>query len=298
MRIATYNVNGINGRLTNLLAWLKEAAPNVVCLQELKAPDEKFPAAAIRAAGYGAIWHGQKSWNGVAILARDEVPVEIRRGLPGDPDDTHSRYIEAAIDGMIVDASICRTAIPRRDPNSIINSAGSTGWRSMPKTCSRPAIQSCSPAITTSCRPISTSTRRKDGSMTLCSGPRCGTPIGALSRRAGLTRCGPCTLVSGSTRSGSISGTLSRATRVCALIICCSARPWRSVSFQPASTGRCEGASTRAIMPPPGSSLQNRRRLYRSERGAQGGEFDMTEADRFNLQRFVTAQVGLVARPA
>jgi exodeoxyribonuclease III len=102
MRIATYNVNGINGRLTNLLGWLEQAAPDIVCLQELKAPDEKFPAGPIRAAGYGAIWHGQKSWNGVAILARGAQPVEIRRGLPGDPDDTHSRYIEAAVDGLIV----------------------------------------------------------------------------------------------------------------------------------------------------------------------------------------------------
>jgi exodeoxyribonuclease-3 len=102
MRIATYNVNGINGRLTNLLGWLGQAAPDIVCLQELKAPDEKFPETALRAAGYRAIWHGQKSWNGVAILARGAQPVETRRGLPGDPDDTHSRYIEAAIDGMIV----------------------------------------------------------------------------------------------------------------------------------------------------------------------------------------------------
>jgi exodeoxyribonuclease-3 len=102
MLIAIYNVNGINGRLPGLLAWLDEAAPEVVCLQELKAPDEKFPEAAIRAAGYSAIWHGQKSWNGVAILAWGAQPVETRRGLPGDPDDTHSRYIEAAINGMIV----------------------------------------------------------------------------------------------------------------------------------------------------------------------------------------------------
>jgi len=102
MRIATYNVNGINGRLPSLLGWLKEAAPDIVCLQELKTPDDKFPEAAVRAAGYGAVWHGQKSWNGVAILARGAQPIEIRRGLPGDPDDTHSRYIEAAIDGMIV----------------------------------------------------------------------------------------------------------------------------------------------------------------------------------------------------
>ena len=102
MRIATYNVNGINARLPNMLEWLQETTPDIVCLQELKAPDEKFPESAIGAAGYGAIWHGQKSWNGVAILARGDQPLEIRRGLPGDPDDTHSRYIEAAIDGLIV----------------------------------------------------------------------------------------------------------------------------------------------------------------------------------------------------
>jgi exodeoxyribonuclease-3 len=102
MRIATYNVNGVNGRLGNLLGWLDEAAPDIVCLQELKAPDEKFPAPALRAAGYAAVWHGQKSWNGVAILARGAEPVETRRGLPGDPDDTHSRYIEAEIGGLIV----------------------------------------------------------------------------------------------------------------------------------------------------------------------------------------------------
>jgi exodeoxyribonuclease III len=102
LKIATFNVNGVNGRLPVLLRWLVEAKPDVVCLQELKAPQEKFPQAAIREAGYGAIWHGQKSWNGVAILARGLDPVESRRGLPGDPDDTHSRYIEASIDGVLV----------------------------------------------------------------------------------------------------------------------------------------------------------------------------------------------------
>jgi exodeoxyribonuclease III len=101
MKIATFNVNGVNGRLPILLRWLDEAKPDVVCLQELKAPQEKFPEAAIAKAGYGAIWHGQKSWNGVAILARGAEPAETRRGLPGDPNDSHSRYIEAAIDGVL-----------------------------------------------------------------------------------------------------------------------------------------------------------------------------------------------------
>ena len=102
MRIATYNVNGVNGRLPVLLRWLEETAPDVVCLQELKAPDERFPLTAIAAAGYGAIWNGQKSWNGVAILARGSTPVETRRGLAGEDDDLQSRYIEAAVNGVLI----------------------------------------------------------------------------------------------------------------------------------------------------------------------------------------------------
>jgi len=102
MKIATYNVNGVNGRLAVLLRWLKETSPDVVCLQELKAPEEKFPEQAILDAGYHAIWHGQKSWNGVAILSRFGKPEELRRVLPGDPEDSHSRYIEAIINGITI----------------------------------------------------------------------------------------------------------------------------------------------------------------------------------------------------
>jgi exodeoxyribonuclease-3 len=102
MKIATYNVNGVNGRLPVLLRWLDRSRPDVACLQELKAPDEKFPAEAIREAGYEAIWHGQKSYNGVAILARGEVPRETRRGLPGDTEDAQSRYLEAVVGGITV----------------------------------------------------------------------------------------------------------------------------------------------------------------------------------------------------
>jgi exodeoxyribonuclease-3 len=102
MKIASFNVNGVNGRLSVLLRWLESARPDVVCLQELKSPDERFPIREIEQAGYGAIWHGQKSWNGVAILAKEKTPIETRRGLPGDPDDSHSRYLEAAIRGILV----------------------------------------------------------------------------------------------------------------------------------------------------------------------------------------------------
>ncbi|MCX2583248.1 exodeoxyribonuclease III [Pedobacter sp. MR22-3] len=102
MRIATYNVNGVNGRLPVLLQWLAETKPDVVCLQELKAPQEKFPEQAILDAGYQAIWHGQKSWNGVAILSHGYEIKELKRGLPGDPEDLHSRYIEALVNDVVI----------------------------------------------------------------------------------------------------------------------------------------------------------------------------------------------------
>ncbi len=116
MKIATYNVNGVNGRLSVLLRRLREAEPDIVCLQELKAPDEKFPEGAIRELGYDAIWHGQKSWNGVAILSRVGAIHETRRGLPGDPHDTHSRYIEAAVNGVIVGCLYLPNGNPRPGP--------------------------------------------------------------------------------------------------------------------------------------------------------------------------------------
>ena len=102
MRIATFNVNGVNARLAALLRWLEESKPDVACLQELKMPSERFPADALHAAGYEALWHGQKSWNGVAILSRGLAPVERRRVLPGDPEDLHSRYLEAAVGDIVV----------------------------------------------------------------------------------------------------------------------------------------------------------------------------------------------------
>jgi len=116
MKIATYNVNGIASRLGALLEWLAKEAPDVACLQELKAPDAAFPIVPIRAAGYGAIWHGQRSWNGVAILAKDTEPQEIRRGLPGDPDDTHSRYIEAEVRGITIASLYLPNGNPQPGP--------------------------------------------------------------------------------------------------------------------------------------------------------------------------------------
>lgn len=102
MKIATYNVTGINGRLALVSRWLEMAQPDVVCLQELKAPDASFPEAAIRDLGYDVVWQGQPRWNGVAILSRVGDIHETRRGLPGDPHDDQSRYIEAAINGVLI----------------------------------------------------------------------------------------------------------------------------------------------------------------------------------------------------
>ncbi len=117
MKIATYNINGINGRLARLLEWLDEAAPDIVCVQELKVGDGAFPAPALRHAGYGAVWRGQKpSWNGVAILARDAEPVLVRRELPGDGADLQARYIEAAVNGVLVACLYAPNGNPQPGP--------------------------------------------------------------------------------------------------------------------------------------------------------------------------------------
>lgn len=116
MKIATFNVNGVNGRLPVLLRWLAAAQPDIVCLQELKAPGERFPEGAVRDLGYDAIWQGQKSWNGVAILSRVGEIHETRRGLPGESEDTHSRYIEAAVNGILIGGLYLPNGNPRPGP--------------------------------------------------------------------------------------------------------------------------------------------------------------------------------------
>jgi exodeoxyribonuclease-3 len=116
LKIATFNINGIRTRLPILLQWLARETPDVVCLQELKAPDNAFPRAELEAAGYGSIWHGQKSWNGVAILARGAEPLESRRGLPGFAEDEQSRYLEAAVHGIVVGCLYLPNGNPQPGP--------------------------------------------------------------------------------------------------------------------------------------------------------------------------------------
>jgi exodeoxyribonuclease-3 len=124
MKIVTYNLNGIRARLERLVEYLGEQKPEVVCLQEIKCADESFPEKEIRAAGYGAVWHGQKGFNGVAILVRDGEPQLRRKGLPGGDDDTHSRYIEAEVDGVVI-ASIY---LPNGNPVGTEKFAYKLGW--------------------------------------------------------------------------------------------------------------------------------------------------------------------------
>lgn len=116
LKIATFNINGIRSRLPSLLTWLEREQPDIACLQELKCDDLSFPIDDLRAAGYGALWHGQKSWNGVAILARGMDPLESRRGLPGDTSDTHSRYLEAAAQGVIIGCLYLPNGNPQPGP--------------------------------------------------------------------------------------------------------------------------------------------------------------------------------------
>jgi exodeoxyribonuclease-3 len=116
MKIATFNVNNINRRLPNLLRWLQRAKPDIVCLQELKSADKDFPVHAINKAGYGAVWRGQRAWNGVAILARKADPVLTRTALPGDPNDNEARYIEAAVKGILVTSLYLPNGNPQPGP--------------------------------------------------------------------------------------------------------------------------------------------------------------------------------------
>lgn len=116
MRIATFNINNVNKRLANLLAWLNDERPDVVCLQELKAEDRAFPVAALQAAGYGAVWRGQRAWNGVAILARGATPVLTRSSLPGDASDNQARYIEAAVNGVLIASIYLPNGNPQPGP--------------------------------------------------------------------------------------------------------------------------------------------------------------------------------------
>src|SRR6201996_5607736 len=221
MKIATFNVNGVNGRLAVLLRWLGDAKPDVVCLQELKAPDEKFPAAALEKAGYGAIWHGQKSWNGVAILARKSTPVETRRGLPGDPEDLHSRYIEAEISGITVGCLYLPNGNPAPGPKFDYKLA----WFGRLNRHAAKLLKSKKPVVLAgdfNVMPTDLDVYKRSAGWTMrCSGPRRVRPMRSWSSKAGPTRCASFIPTNASIRSGTTSGTRGRATRACASTTSC-----------------------------------------------------------------------------
>ena len=188
MKIATFNVNGINRRLDNLLDWLNASKPDVVCLQELKATDGQFPKTAIEAAGYGAVWRGQSGWNGVAILARDGEPIMTRAELPGDPSDTQGRYIEAAVNGILIASLYAPNGNPQPGPKFDYKLAWHDRLALMPRSCLRRACRSSLPAITTSFRNRGTSIPPGLTTTTRSSSPRAAPRSGAFSIRAGSMR--------------------------------------------------------------------------------------------------------------
>src|SRR5271168_5201674 len=214
MKIATFNINNVRRRLPNLLNWLAEANPDVVCLQELKATDAEFPAEAIKEAGYEAIWRGQKTWNGVAILSKWK-PIKTLSELPCDPTDTQSRYIEAAVNGIVVDSLYAPNGNPQPGPKFDYKLAWLKRLTPTRLNSTRPERPSCWREITTLCRQTSTSTQRSPGIVTPCCSLRAVLRIGAFSRRAGQTPFARSIPQSRCTRFGTTCGTVGSAMAVC-----------------------------------------------------------------------------------
>lgn len=163
MKIATFNINNVNKRLANLLQWLKRSRPDIVCLQELKCEERDFPEAALLKAGYFAVWEGQRSWNGVAILSRRSQPIVTRRRLPGDPADREARYIEAAVDGLLIACLYLPNGNPQPGPKFDYKMKWFRDWFVMRLNCRSKAIRPSWLATITSRRAILISTRRSHG---------------------------------------------------------------------------------------------------------------------------------------
>ena len=222
MKIATFNINNVNRRLPNLLQWLKTARPDIACLQELKAADAEFPVDAIRKAGYRAVWRGQKTWNGVAILARGKEPILTRTALPGDAGDTQSRYIEAAIDGVLVGCIYLPNGNPQPGPKFDYKLA----WFKRLQGHARKLLREQMPVVLAGDYNVAPTeldiyptTSWDDDALRAARQPRglCA----ASSSRAGPTRCARYTRMSASTRSGITCVTDGSATRACGSTISC-----------------------------------------------------------------------------
>ena len=230
MKIATFNINNINRRLANLLAWLEVAKPDVVCLQELKAADREFPIAAIESAGYGAAWCGQRTWNGVAILARDAEPVVTHRTLPGDAGDTQSRYLEAAIDGVLIACIYAPNGNPQPGPKFDYKLA----WLDRLIAHARGLIDADVPVVLAGDYNVVPTpadiypTKSWDNDALVQ--PAAASVSSTWSNKAGPTRSARCIPMSRCIRSGTTSAGVGDATRDFASTTCWSALRYRAGS--------------------------------------------------------------------
>jgi len=255
MKIATFNVNGVNGRLPVLMRWLGETEPDVACLQELKASDEKFPELAIRKAGYRAVWHGQKSWNGVAILARDTVPTETRRGLPADPDDAHSRYIEAAVAGVLIGCLYLPNGNPAPGPKFDYK----LRWFNRLAAHDAELLATGMPVVLAgdfNVMPTELDVYKPERWVDdALFRPEIREAFHGLLAQGWTDACGRFIRVSASIRSGITFETRGRGTRAFGSTICSSARRYLIVWSPRMWTDRCGVGRRRAIMRRLGSSL-------------------------------------------
>jgi exodeoxyribonuclease III len=210
MKIASFNINNINSRLANLLNWLRKAEPDIVCLQELKAADTEFPADAIRQAGYHAVWRGERRWNGVAILAR-WAPVVTRMDLPGDTPDGQCRYLEAAVNGVLVASIYAPNGNPQPGPKFDYKLA----WLKRLNAHAAELYATGAPVALAGDYNVSTSTQRSPGIVTPCCSPKAALRISAFSHRAGPTPFARSIPKSRCTRFGTTCGTVGSAMAVC-----------------------------------------------------------------------------------
>jgi exodeoxyribonuclease III len=221
MKIATLNINNVNKRLPNLLGWLRATKPDIVCLQELKAADAEFPADALRGAGYEAAWRGEKTWNGVAILARGAEPIVTRTELPGDPGDRQSRYIEAAVNGTLIASLYAPNGNPQPGPKFEYKLA----WLERLAAHAAelygagvPVVLAGDFNVVPTDRDIYRPSR---GRRTRWCSQKAAPRFGVCSSRAGSMRCAPCIRKRRCTRSGTTCETAGSVTPACASISCC-----------------------------------------------------------------------------
>ena len=177
MKVATFNINNVRKRLPNLLAWLRTEKPDIVCLQELKSTDDEFPAEAILKAGYHSVWRGQRTWNGVAILARGAEPIVTRTSLPGDPSDTQSRYIEAAVNGILIACVYLPNGNPQPGPKFDYKLDWFKRLTRHTATLYKAGVPVVLSATSTWCRPTSIFTRRSRGTKMRCSSRKAALPF-------------------------------------------------------------------------------------------------------------------------